>query len=655
MTCFRKKYYRIQLRFIFLLFLFFLISSFFLPLPANAASIEMELALGFNGIFRLKDWTPLTVVLENRHQGLQGRLEVVVTSGSEYQNDVYYTTYSADVDLPTYSKKNYAFTIRIDSYVHPLIIQLKKGNEIILSKSINLRDHYTTKPLLIFADDKPEDLSPQITENYQPVHAPVHFFPETWFGYQGVKAVFLKAGMWNDLKTKQYQEIIRWIKSGGYVVTIGSLDNASSASERLERLMSLRVIGFERVRELSSLESFCGTKLAFGDPFLTLKVGAPQAQPVLRDRDLPLILQKGIGRGQTLFTSFDATSSPFRGWPGRRLLWEKILALGPAGEIEPVFPDENRIVTFLLLKTTARFPFFYVIFSLLLGYLILITFLMKRIGNYRKQVSKTLLYLGGVIFLFSLASGGFIFFMQSPNRLSYNGILHIKSTGQQDLAQWRYHLGIYTQKDGEFRLPLGSDDWLVTGIPTENPDPGKFNSFTLHESKGERFLRFTLHRWSHRFFSLSGLWEFPAQGKAEWQDQDLMVTIENRFPLPIRNGYIYFGGRLFAFGTVGPKERLVKRLRWNANDQQDSLTPHEIEAILKSDPGVDTDSLKSGMEMELTKDLWVSLSKRNQTKRDSLVLVGRIDSLVFPETLKFKPPFGNGVAWLEWEIPLMRK
>ncbi len=652
MIFFSKKDYRIRLRLIYFLILFVIVSFFITPRPVYAAWIEMDLSLGFNGVFRLKDWTPLMVVLENRHKDLRGRLEVIVTSGSEYQNDVFHTTYSADVDLPTYSKKNYNFTIRVDSYVHPLTIRLKKENEIIQSKSINLREHYTTKPLLVFADDKPDDLSPQITETFQPVYTPVQYFPETWFGYQGVKAIILRAGMWNDLKTRQFDGIMQWIESGGYVITIGSLYNASLATERLEQLMSLRVLGFERIKSLPALQAFCGTKLTYGDPFLILRVDASRSKTVLRDRDLPLILKKDLGQGQTLFTAFDVTSSPFRGWPGRRLFWEKVLALGPKGVNSTLFPDENSIIAFLLSKTTARFPFFLVIFPLLLGYLILITFLMKRIEKNRKQGSKTLLYLGVVVLLFSLAGSGFIFFMQPHNRIFNNGILHIKITGQQIPALWRYHLGIYTQKDGEFNLPLGPDDWLVTGIPTENPDPEKFSSFTLYESKGERFLRFPLLRWSHRFFSLSGYWKFPVQAKAEWQNQDLMVTVENRFSLPIRNSHIYFGGRLYAFGTIGPQERLVKRLHWNVQDPQDLLTPREIEAVLKAGPGEDAESLKSGREMDLTKDLWISIQKRNQWKRDAIVLVGRIDSLVFPEMMKAKPPFGKGVSWLEWEIPL---
>ncbi len=113
----------------------------------------------------------------------------------------------------------------------------------------------------------------------------------------------------------------------------------------------------------------------------------------------------------------------------------------------------------------ARFPSFLILFPLLLGYILLVNFLLKRIQNKRKQVLKTLLPLGLVIFLFSSACFGLSFLTQTKYKLSSNGILHMKITGRQALAQWKYYLGIYTQKDGEFRLPLGPDDLLLAGIP----------------------------------------------------------------------------------------------------------------------------------------------------------------------------------------------
>ncbi len=254
--------FRISQYFLIVLYLSFLFTDLFLPQPANAEAIEMEYTLGFNGVLRLKDWTPLTVVMENRHQGIHGQLEVVVTSGSEYRNDISRTTYSVEADLPNHSKKTFTFTILIDSYAHPLIIRLIKEKEIILSKSINLRGHYVTKPLLIFAGENPNDLSLPVTEAYQPVYTPIRFLPETWYGYHGVKGLIMKAGMWKNLRPGQYAGLTQWIKAGGFVITSGSLEDTSLSLERLERLMSVRLVGLERVREVPALKDFCGEILA---------------------------------------------------------------------------------------------------------------------------------------------------------------------------------------------------------------------------------------------------------------------------------------------------------------------------------------------------------------------------------------------------------
>ncbi len=619
--------FNISQGFIKFLSLSFLFTVLLFPQSAPADTIEMEPTLGFNGVFRLKGWTPLTVVIENGHQGIQGQLEVVVTSGSEYQNDIYHTNYSLDVDLPTHSKKTYGFTILIDSYVHPLIIRLKKEKEIILSKSINLREHYTTKPLLIFAGENLKDLSPLVTGEYQSVYTPVRFLPETWYGYQGVKGLILKAGQWKDLQPRQYAGITQWIKSGGYVITTGGLYETSLSLERIEHLMSLRVVGLERVREIPALQAFCGIKMVSRDPFLLLKVTAPQAETVLRDRDLSLILEKGIGLGKVLFFAFDITDSPFRDWPGRGPFWEKVLHLGPAAETAPFHPEEEKFFSLLLSTMPARFPSFLILFPLLLGYIFLLNFLLKRIQPKRKQVLKTLLPLGLVIFLFSSTCFGLSFLTQTKYRLSSNGILYMKISGRPALAQWKYYLGVYTQKDGEFRLPLGPDDLLLASIPSEHAEADEFHNYALHESREGHFLLFPLHRWSYRFFSLSGLGEFPIQAKAQFHEQDLTLSIENRSSFPIMNCNVYFGGRVFAFGNIAAEEKLTKRLNLKNLDPKNTFTSKEMEAILKTGPGNGPGSFRQEMVMEVTKDLWMSIHKRNQSKMDRIFLVGRIDSL----------------------------
>ena len=633
-------------------FLSFLLTALFFPQSLLADPIEIEHTLGFNGVFRLKDWTPLTVVIENRQQGIRGRLEVVVTSGSEYQNDVYHTAYSTDVDLPTHSRKTYAFTILIDSYVHPLIIRLKKEKEIILSKSINLRGHFVTKPLLIFAGENLKDLSPLVTEEYQPIYTPVRFLPETWYGYRGVKALILQAGTWKNLQPRQYEGITQWIKAGGYVITTGSPYETSLSMERLEPLMSIHIAGLERVRELPALEAFCGTKLTLRNPFLILKITAPHTKTLLRDRDLSLILEKDLGLGKILFLAFDVTEVPVRNWSGLGAFWKKTVHLGPAAEMTPWDPEDEKIFSYLLSKMPARFPFFFVVFPLLTGYIFLVALFLKTIKENREKALKTLSYLAIAVFLCSLAGYGLNYFTQTQNKVSYNGVLHIKITGRPGLGRWKYLLGIYSQKDGDFKLPLGSDDMMVTNLSTENPDAEKFQSYTLLESNEAHSLLFPLHRWSYRFFALSGYRGFPLQAEARFQEKDLVLTVENRSSFPIKNCHLYYGGRFFAFGNIAPEERLVKRLKGKDLEREQVITAKSIEAILEAGRGNGTGSLKKEMEMDLTKSLWISIHERNQGKKDRIFFIGWIDSLLFTTERKDTTPFRDGAGLLEWEIPL---
>ena len=78
--------------------------------PAGQTRIDLDHEIGFNGKFKLRNWTPLQVTLENRGPETRGRLEVIVTSGSEYRGDVYQTIYAMDAEVPNNTKKK----VRLD-------------------------------------------------------------------------------------------------------------------------------------------------------------------------------------------------------------------------------------------------------------------------------------------------------------------------------------------------------------------------------------------------------------------------------------------------------------------------------------------------------------------------------------------------------------
>ncbi|MDB4264849.1 hypothetical protein N9893_02160, partial [bacterium] len=190
-----------------------------IPGPSIAAGYSMDYSIGFNGYFQLNNWTPLSVVLGNRGRATTGRLEVVVTSGSEYHEDVNRTIYTAKVDLPQNSKKRYAFTILIKSYTHDLIIRLRQEENLIFARSIDLRTYFTEKEFAVVADNfvAPDILS-VLPDHLYPVNVRPNFLPETWYGYDSVKLLILQADTIRQLRNRQFQALIQWLKQGGYLI-----------------------------------------------------------------------------------------------------------------------------------------------------------------------------------------------------------------------------------------------------------------------------------------------------------------------------------------------------------------------------------------------------------------------------------------------------
>lgn len=107
-----------------------------------------------------------------------------------------------------------------------------------------------------------------------------------------------------------------------------------------------------------------------------------------------------------------------------------------------------------------------------------------------------------------------------------------------------------------------------------------------------------------------------------------------------------------AFGNIAPSEKLIKRWNLKTLDLKNPFTSREVEAILKKGLRNGSGSFSRGMEMEFTKDLWISIHEKNQFTLDRIFLIGWIDSMIFPGPVKQKTPFRNSVNVLEWEIPL---
>ncbi|UCF55732.1 MAG: hypothetical protein JSW15_06305 [Deltaproteobacteria bacterium] len=592
-------------------------------------------------------------MLENRGRTTNGTLEVVVTSGSEYRRDVHDTTYSMDVELPTNSRKLYSFTILIDSFTHPLIMRLKRADETILSTSLNLRPHYATKSLVLVVGNKiaPDFLS-KLPKDVLPIISRAQFLPETWYGFDAVKMLILDGSVLKGLRERQFNALTDWVERGGYLVTAGSLNYGSLLEERTRRLLPINILGFKRIYVLNSLEGFCGQRLTSTDPFLILKADIEHSVALLKEDDVPLITQKKIGLGKVIFLAFDCQTPPFTDWTGRHSFWNKILALKPQVDYLGIDLDEQGILSSMISEIPAGFPTFVSVISLLAVYVIFLYMIFRRVEKKSGQRWKDIGYLMAIIAVFSAASYSLSMLKNGQKDLSYNSFLHLKLSGKNMIASSKYIIGLYSLQNGDYRLRFGPTPYPITSIPPDTAEDETLHSLTIHENKREQTLLISLDRWSHRFFRINSMMNFPIRGEAFMDGQDLVIMIENMTPHAIIDCQIYFSNRLFSFGNIGPDKKQTKRLARSAIGQKELFQIEGAKRIAESIAPNGFTSLLEKVQGNLMESLLLSIHSRYHSRQGAIHLFGWIESALIPTSFSRAGVKGEGAGLLEWEIPI---
>ena len=633
----------------------FFILILFSPAPVFSAPVTLDANLGFNGTFSLNKWTPINIVLENSGRTLKGTLEVIVTSGSEFQGNVQDTTYDREVELPTRSKKMYAFTIYIDSNIHPLIIRLKQDGKTIVAKSINLRTHNTQKKLVPFLgiENVPE-ASSMPEKGIQPIISHGRFLPEIWFGYEGVEVTVMDARVLDNLREKQFTALTEWVRKGGKLITSGRSNYGSFLNQRTRQLLPIKILGLKRVFEIKSLENFCGQGITNSDGFPILRVEMEGALRLVQEADTPIILQKTLGMGQVIFLAFDLDSSPFSAWSGRQAFWKKILSLNMLA-LDPGFKlEEKNILSAMISSIPARFPAFVFVLLFLIVYIILIQIIFKRLERKSEQRLKYFMLLLVIIALFSFSSYRLFFNKNTYKDPSYNSFLHLKTSNQNMTANAEYVGGLYGLKHGNHRLNFGTTFYPLVPIRPDWPRDVTLRTLAFHENEEDQILSIPLEKWSHRFLKMSMRMDFQIRGQAFRDDQGILIMVENMTSHTILDGRIYYAGRFFSVGDIVSGKKPVKRLTNMEIVKGALFHPEEASSMVEEMVGDHPSSPFENFKNSLLEGLLLQVYSRYHGKQEVIYLFGWIASSVIQNPLTSIGTDAEGVALLGWETQLKR-
>lgn len=631
--------------FIFLLF----------PPPGVCAPVSLEYVLGFQGYFRLNAWTPFTVALENRGRAMEGRLEVIVTSGSEYLGDVRQTPYSLGVELPYNSTRLCSFTIPIETFTHDLLVRLRQDEELILSQTINLRPHYTTKALAVVVDDKtsPDFLS-VLPDDLFAVNVRPRFLPETWYGYDGVELLIMNAEMIQSLRDRQFHALQEWIKRGGALVTAGGVNYGAFSDRRTAGLLPLRIVGLKQVTELASLQEFCGYMLSSPEPFLILDVNIPEAAVIVQEASLPIIHQRTFGTGNILFLAFDFQNPPFSRWPQRPVFWQKIRSLLPAFERKGIQFDPHEIAEILLANMPLHFPESWGMGGFLVIYLLTLWALLRQIGKSAQRRTKLMLG-ASLLFLmifFSLLSYFLFFRPQISKKLSYNSFLHLHLPGQQKIALGEYLIGLYSLKTTAYTLNLGEDFAPITPVWLQASEKSTSQNFTIHEREGAQYISGTSEQWSPGFFMAQTALEFPMLSEARRDHQGLQLAINNMTPYSISNCRAYVDNRLFALGDVAADSAFTFSISTSELEQTPMLDEQSLRQFVQEFQANGASSAAEAIQKDLFNTVLREIQAKYQAEHKNISVFGWIQSGVIQARFTQPGISGDDLTLLTWDIPL---
>ena len=626
---------------------------FSVPAPANSAALSLDHSIGFYGQFQLNRWTPLTVILENSGRETSGVLEVIVTSGNEYDQNVFPAVYARDAELPTNSKKRYAFTVLIKSVSHDLIIRLRQNDNILISKSVNLRPFFIEKNFVLVADDfVSADILAVMPAHLYPVNVAPKFLPETWYGYDSVKMLIMKADTLRSLRERQYQALTQWLEQGGYLLTSGGLNTGALSQRRMQQILPVSVLGHKQVPGLSSFTDFCGRALTDTKPLLVLNARIDDSRVLVKENDIPIVFQKKLRSGQIIFLSFDYDTPQFRTWDGRGLFWGKILTVQRSIVKPEIDISDQKILDSMSAKIPAQFQSLKSVLVFIGAYLVFLRLILKRIKRDGNPAWKYSFLMVIIIIIFTAVGYGYFFAPHAVQKFTYNSFGQLEVSDGNSPASLKFYIGLYALKECAYALDFGPFFYPVTHLLSTRSHKKIPNPYVLQEYDSGQQIVGALNKWSHSFYKLNSKISAPLKGSARRDNRQLTVTVENELPHDIVGCLIYFKKRFLVVDEILAGSRQVIQLKLSNLKKTEMFNEKEFERITRAyEIGGRLSYLKISQKY-LAKDVLRDIHANYQFQPDTLVLIGWMQAGMIQPDFKQNLPAGENLTLIKWELPV---
>jgi hypothetical protein len=634
----------------------FLLAIRLWPISTFASNVTMEYRIGFNDRFQLGQWVPLTLFVENRGHPLAGTLRVMVRSGSEYRDDVYTVTHSMDIELPFNSKKRYSFTIRLNSFSHPLRIQIVQADQIILAKSINLRPYYVQKGFGVVVSEKTSAADGSfLPDGLYSIVTQAPFLPEAWYGYDSVDLLIVHTAVLDDLNDRQVQALVGWVKRGGYLVLSGGPRTHILLGERFKGLLPITVSGFEWIDELKSMPDFCGHPFKAPNPFPITKALIKDSTVLLHQDETPVIIQKRVDLGNIAFIAFDYTAPWFHSWEGRKPFWENVYTHRPMAENGTIDLDMQAVSRSLLSGLPSRFPNKVLSIMIMLAYLIFMSLFLSRLKKRKRPHWRAFRVCIMCIIVFSTI--GFWFYIKNgPQKsVAHNSLVFLdRGAGSGPMIPTKHVVGIYTLENTDQTISLdpGNRPFVPLSFLDNKDKIFPVRDIHITEKNNQHVLSMSFKKWSCYFLTTDSVTHFPLQATLLDDDDAIRLSWSNPTAHGITNGYAYLDGRMVHMGDMGasqkgiidiPLPQMIPVERFL--EQMEASVSPRVSAPL-------SDRAKRPLRNDILKNAVNRIHGSHPSQSRTLHVLGWMDPPLVPYSFQASDLSNDALTLLQWEMPL---
>ncbi len=548
--------------------------------------MQLDVLIGFNGLYRLNTWTPVQIIAENQGRRVVGKISVQVVRGSEFRGGTSVTHYVRDVELPHNSRKRFAFVVPLSTYVYPLVVTLEEADQVICQREVDLREHALLERIAIglcrqtsldFLARYSRD-AVRWEERLRVVYPHTEFLPEKWHGYHGVDLLVVHDVPLSGLREDQVTAIDEWVTTGGVLVLAGATHLLQKDYARISPLMPVETVGVRKLANLASLESGYGGEMPV-DAEVVINESRVLAGDVVIEQDgVPLIVRREHGKGVIYYLAFDFARYPVSEWSGRLSMWRSFLG-PPRSDVGGLLPERNLLITDETVNALMRlelvaFPSHILLLVFGLAYAGGLACLMS-VRPQRTLHSYTKWALVCSFILVATGAGYYLFhrvlFGTETVLLDY---ALVRVSGDQQYAMVSEDVVLVSASAQDYILSVAQTDVAIL--------EGAIDRLTISEN-GQTTLGLALDGWDRAVLRFFDVREFPLSVHAFVDGGGIDLELHNGGQQYIRDAVLTHHGSWYRVGDIQPNTTSRKRLAGGMDAESFLALHYQLDRSIESE------------------------------------------------------------------------